>query len=113
MNLEINIKYFLKDGDSDTISFGINFAKDRQRNELVIVLSKLQKGGYVSFIQLSQLISKFSNGSIILNPIHINKFNISCNLDGNNYSVKQILNLSGDCDSRKFKEINWSQIKQD
>lgn len=112
MKFEILITYELKNGLTGSIGWDFDFSNDRNRNAFNIDLCQLTKGGYVSFIKLSKLICKHSGNALIINPIHINQFTIECKLDSRPYTPAEILNISSDCDCRRFTEIEWQSIKQ-
>lgn len=106
----INITYFLKDGTSNTVSINADFSDDTIRGNFTLIMMKLIRGGYASLIQISKIIAEKSEGSILINPIHINKVDIKCSINNDSQTLKQLINIAGECDMRKFNGIDWLKI---
>lgn len=113
MIAEIFITYFLKDGTSNIVSLKADFSSDEERAKMVLDAMKLGKGGYSSLIQVSKIISEKSEGCILINPIHINAVNIRCSFNNDNLTLKKLLEIAGDCDMRRYSNIDWIKIKNE
>lgn len=112
MFAEINITYFLKDGTNNTVSLKADFSDDVARGKFTLIMTKLIRGGYASLIQVSKLIAEKSEGSILINPIHINNADISCSFNCSEPSLKRLIDISGECDVRKFSDIDWVNLRK-
>jgi hypothetical protein len=101
-----------KDNNLHTINFSFDFSDDNERGEFVVIALRLMKGGYVSLIETSKQIAKFSEGKIIINPIHINTVETYCLFDNEKYTLSKMLKIAGECDMRKFNKIDWVKIRK-
>lgn len=112
MIAEITITYFLKDGTSNSVSLLTDFSDDIDRGKFTLVMMKLIKGGYSALIQASKIIAEKSEGNILINPIHINTVDISCSFNNSNTTLKRLIDISSDCDMRKFPDIDWVNLRK-
>lgn len=114
MDAIISIKYYLKDNTVGDVTITVDFSDDLKRGEFIVHALKLSKGGYIALIETSKLITELTNGKTIINPIHINKVEIIATFDGNdNLSLDKLMEISGDCDMRRYPNIDWIKIKND
>lgn len=114
MDAIISIKYYLKDNTIGDATITVDFSDDTKRGEFIVHALKLSKGGYIALIETSKLITETTDSKLIINPIHINMVEITGSFDGNhNLSLDKIMQISSDCDMRRYPNIDWVKIKND
>jgi len=97
----------LKSGLTESLEISADFSDDVKRAGFVSISSKFMKAGYVALIQASKMIAEKHGGKLLVNPIHIDTIDTNGLMGGHEVTLSQLIKIAGECDTRKYKPINW------